>query len=247
MNHMELDVHTHTLVSGHAYATIDEMVRSAAEKGLKLLGITEHAAGVPGTCQDIYFENLKILPRKMHGISVMFGAETNIIDYEGRLGTPQHILDVLDIRIAGMHGVCYTAGTAKENTAAMLCAIKNPSIDIISHPVDGNFPIDYEQVVAAAQQYHTLLEINNHALRSLNRKNVLENTMTLLSLCREKELPVLFSSDAHTMYDVANFTQIEKVLALVDFPMELVINRSKDDFCAFLAENRRREAQQKQR
>ena len=35
-----LDVHTHTLASGHAYNTIREMAMAASEKGLELLGIT---------------------------------------------------------------------------------------------------------------------------------------------------------------------------------------------------------------
>ena len=42
-----LDTHTHTIASGHAYNTINEMVRSAADKGLKLLGITDHAPMMP--------------------------------------------------------------------------------------------------------------------------------------------------------------------------------------------------------
>lgn len=37
-----LDVHTHTIASGHAYSTLQEMIDSAKTKGLKLLGITEH-------------------------------------------------------------------------------------------------------------------------------------------------------------------------------------------------------------
>ena len=39
----EADLHTHTIASGHAYNTIREMARAAADKGLKALGITEHA------------------------------------------------------------------------------------------------------------------------------------------------------------------------------------------------------------
>ena len=34
-----LDVHTHTIASGHAYNTIMEMAQAARDKGLKLLGI----------------------------------------------------------------------------------------------------------------------------------------------------------------------------------------------------------------
>ena len=35
-----LDVHTHTIASGHAYNTMREMAKAASEKGLELLGIT---------------------------------------------------------------------------------------------------------------------------------------------------------------------------------------------------------------
>lgn len=43
MIHDILDLHTHTIMSGHAYNTMQEMIRSASEKGVRLLGITEHA------------------------------------------------------------------------------------------------------------------------------------------------------------------------------------------------------------
>lgn len=46
-----LDAHTHTIASGHAYSTIREMAKAASEKGLELLGITEHSMKMPGTCQ----------------------------------------------------------------------------------------------------------------------------------------------------------------------------------------------------
>ena len=38
-----LDLHTHTVVSGHAYCSLREMAKAASEKGLEVLGITEHA------------------------------------------------------------------------------------------------------------------------------------------------------------------------------------------------------------
>ena len=80
-----LDLHTHTVASGHAYSTVQEMAKAAADKGLKLLGITEHAQGIPGTCDEIYFHNMRIIPRKMYGIDLMFGSEINIIDHDGTI------------------------------------------------------------------------------------------------------------------------------------------------------------------
>lgn len=42
-----LDLHTHTYASGHAYNTMNEMAYAAKEKGLQLLGITDHAPAMP--------------------------------------------------------------------------------------------------------------------------------------------------------------------------------------------------------
>lgn len=83
---IELDTHTHTLASGHAYSTITEMIDAAVDKGLKLLAITEHAPAMPGSCKDFYFYNLKILPRFQKGLEIMFGVELNVMDYGGTAG-----------------------------------------------------------------------------------------------------------------------------------------------------------------
>ena len=89
----ELDVHTHTIASGHAYGTLTEMAKEAAVRGLKLLGITEHTHNMPGTCDDLYFVNLRVVPREMFGIRLMLGAELNIMDYEGTVDLPDWIID----------------------------------------------------------------------------------------------------------------------------------------------------------
>ena len=78
-----LDVHTHTVASGHAYSSLQEMAMTAAAKGIQILGITEHAPGIPGTCDLIYFRNMHVVPRQMYGIESLLGAELNIIDYKG--------------------------------------------------------------------------------------------------------------------------------------------------------------------
>ena len=36
------DVHTHTVASRHAYSTVEENVRAASERGVDLLGVTDH-------------------------------------------------------------------------------------------------------------------------------------------------------------------------------------------------------------
>ena len=50
MKKISLDVHTHTIMSGHAYSSLQEMVAAAQQKGLDILGITEHAPDRLATC-----------------------------------------------------------------------------------------------------------------------------------------------------------------------------------------------------
>ena len=47
MKKVLLDAHTHTVASGHAYSSLQEMAKAAADMGLEVLGITEHGPSVP--------------------------------------------------------------------------------------------------------------------------------------------------------------------------------------------------------
>ena len=86
------DMHMHTLVSGHAYGTIREMAADAAQKKLKLIGITEHGPSVPGSCDPIYFLNFRAAPRNLYGVEVLYGCEANIKN-GGQLDLGRRYLD----------------------------------------------------------------------------------------------------------------------------------------------------------
>ena len=62
MRKVLLDAHTHTVASGHAYSSLQEMAKAAADMGLEVLGITEHGPSVPGTCPTLYFKNMFTVP-----------------------------------------------------------------------------------------------------------------------------------------------------------------------------------------
>lgn len=235
---IELDVHTHTIASGHAFSTIQEMAQAAADKGLKLLGITEHSPGIPGSCAPIYFRNLYIVPRNMYGIGLMLGAEINILDTEGNLDFDEHYLNMLDIRIAGIHSLCYTPGTPEENTQGMINAIANPYIHIISHPGDGTAKLLFEPIVQAAKEHHTLLEINNSSLRpSRHKVEARPNNLEILRLCKQYEVPVILGSDAHISFDIATYNFAMELVNEAEFPEELIINTSIKKFKDYLNMN----------
>lgn len=237
----KLDLHTHTLASGHAYSTIMEMVHAAAMTGLDILGITEHAPSMPGTCQSFYFQNFKVIPRKMEGVQLMFGAELNILNAGGEVDLPTEVLAKLDITVASLHIPCIAPKGIKENTQAVLNAIRNPYIDIIGHPDDGRYPLDYEAIVREAKTYHTLLEINNASLDPNGfRQGAHRNDLELLALCKNYGVPVVLSSDAHFAGDVGRFPYAKEILKQAAFPENLVANHRKELLFETLAAKKNR-------
>ena len=228
---IELDMHTHTLASGHAFSTLQEMAQAASDKGLKLLGITEHTPGIPGTCDLIYFRNLHVVPRQMYGIELMLGAEINILDKDGNIDADETLMKLLDLRIAGIHSLCYEPGTREENTQGMIRVIRHPYIQIISHPGDGTAQLDFEPIVLASKEWGTLLEINNSSLKpTRNKVDARDNNLEILRLCKQYEVPVILGSDAHISFDIANYEYLYPLLQETEFPEALIVNRSVEVF-----------------
>ena len=225
---VEIDTHTHTLASGHAYNTVREMVKAAQEKGLKAIAITEHAPEMPGSCHRFYFVNLRVLPREMYGIKVLFGAELNIMDAEGNVDLSPNVIKGLDITIASMHPPCYKGEkTLEEVTKAYINIMEREDIEIIGHPDDGRFPVDYEELVKAAKRTGTLLEINNSSLKPDGyRANTKENALRMLEYCKKYEAMIVLGSDAHFDTGIAEYPYAEEVLKDTDFPESLIANTS---------------------
>ena len=232
---LKLDIHTHTIMSGHAYSTLQEMEAAAQQKKLDILGITEHAPGIPGTCDPIYFRNLHVVPRQMGDLRLMLGAELNILDTKGTLDLDEYYYRQLDLRIAGIHVLCWQGGSIEENTEGMLAAIRNPWVQVISHPGDGTADLLFEPIVLASKESRTLLEINNSSLNPRrNKESALKNNLEILRLCKKYEVPVILSSDAHISYDIANYEFIWPLLAETEFPDELIMNYYPDRFLQYI-------------
>lgn len=230
------DTHAHTIASGHAYSTLREMAYAASPNGLEVLSLTEHAPEMPGSCQEIYFRNLSVIPREMYGVKLLLGSELNIMNPEGELDLSEAICKNLDLVIASIHSPCYGFGhSVKENTNAYVEVMKKPYVDIIGHPDDGRFPIDYEVLVRTAKETKTLLEINNSSLRPGGfRKNTRENVLQMLELCKQYEVSVTTGSDAHIDVDAGNFEYVKEVLEYCKFPEELVVSTEFNKLKGFL-------------
>ena len=231
------DIHTHTLVSGHAYGTIREMAQAASEKKLEVLGITEHAPGIPGTVDPFYYNNLKVVPRELYGVQIIHGCEINILN-DGTLSLEERFIQKLDYAIAGIHTLCYQDAGVQKNTENVISCMKHPKVKLISHPDDDHTPLDYGALVRAAHDTDTALEVNNSSLvKKEKRLNCYDNYRNMLNWCQILSVPIIVSSDAHDPSWVGRFELAEKMLEEMNFPELLILNNDTEKLIRFLVQN----------
>lgn len=230
-----LDTHCHSIASGHAYSTIQEMAAYAKEIGFKLIAITDHGPKMPGSAHEVYFKNLRVVPKEISGVEILKGVEVNIMNYEGKLDMPEEVLKELDLVIASLHQPCIKPGSMEENTNVFINLMKLPYIHILGHTGNPSYPIDIERLTNAAKENRVLIEINNSSLEPGSfRTGSKENCYNILKACRDKGLGVVVGSDAHMAYHVGNFSIAKEMIKDLNVPEELIINTSVDRLKAYL-------------
>ncbi len=234
-----IDVHTHTISSGHAYSTINENMQAASEKGLTALAITDHSPGMPGSTHLFHFANLKVIPNELHGVKLLRGVEANIINYEGEIDMPEGILSSLDMVIASLHPPCIEFADEETVTACIEKVMKNPYVNIIGHPGDNRYPMNWERIVKASKETGTLLEVNNASLKPGSfRPGVRENLIMILKYCKQYEVPVVLGSDAHFYTAIGEFKEAIELLEEIDFPENLVLNTNPEKLMTLIGQKR---------
>lgn len=161
MNYLS-DLHTHTIVSGHAYTTLMENIDYCAKNGIKILGTSEHAPSMPGAPHYWYFGNLKVLPRIINDVIILRGCEGNILDVDGNIDLPEDAMKYLDYMIASFHEPVFQPKTKEENTMAILNVMdKYEKIEILGHLGNPNYNLDYDAIIKKAKEKNIMVEINN--------------------------------------------------------------------------------------
>lgn len=240
------DIHTHCIASGHGTQdTITDMARAAAKRSLQVLGLSDHGPATPGAADSSYFRNLLLAERKRFGVSLLYGAELNILNENGDVDLDDSLIQALDYAFVSIHPPTFQAdsiaskagaaasgtrpqvGTIVSNTDAYIRAMRHPGVRFLGHPDDGRFPVDYERLLSAARENHVYPEINNASLMpDAYRTDGLRNSMQILSLCKKMQLPVLLSSDSHGKRHIGDMKYILPLLTECDFPQRLVLNSS---------------------
>ena len=231
------DTHCHTVASGHAYSSLQEMVTAAKEKGLYAIAITDHCVNMPGSPQLWYFENLRILPKELYGVRLLKGVEANVYNYEGDLDLTDEISNSVEWVIASMHSpILNESESTKERcTKAWLKVAKNPKVNVIGHSGQVMFKFDYETVIPEFAKNGKLVEINNSSFKV--RASAINNCKTIAKICKKCNAPIIVNSDSHFSSFVGNFDNALKLLNEVDFPENLIINANVDRFKRYLKEH----------
>lgn len=221
---LKFDLHTHTIASGHAFNTVFELAQEANTRKMDTIAVTDHGPSMEGASHSGYFEMLEQIPKKLYGINIIAGCESNIIDVNGKIDLPSNLQNNLDLVIAGLHKrTPFPEETAiDQNTDAIINAIKKNHIHIISHPYRLEFPVDIKKVYKFAVEYNVLLELNLSLLdRYHSSKKLLDQVYLMIKLTKENNRKITVSSDCHISTRLGNDSILKHIK--LEIPPELIL------------------------
>ena len=241
------DLHTHTLSASHAFHTVTEMAAAAAALGYRALAVTDHAPAMPDAPHIWHFQNPAAVGRRLHGVTLLFGAEANVMDVQGGLDLPQSLLARLDWVVASIHSPCLPGLlTEREATNLWLSVAENPYVDCIGHSEQENYRYDYGLVAKAFAKNHKVVELNGNSFSV--RPDGIPNMRALVRACYENGCYVALDSDAHSTRQLQeNMAPLQTLLAEVDYPADHVVNSSTRTLADILKLHRRAAAEEIER
>jgi DNA polymerase (family 10) len=196
------DLHTHSDWDG-GVNSIKELAETAMAMGYEYIGIADHTKflkiehGLDEKQLEQRNKDVDRINKKFQVSSFKFqvlkGCEANIMA-DGSIDISDNALADLDYVIAGVHSQMKMS--REQMTQRVIRAMKNPHIDIISHPTGrilkrrDEFEIDFEKILKVAKETGTILEINAHPERlDLNDINI--------KRAKEAGVKMIINTDAH--------------------------------------------------
>ena len=185
-------LHVHSVWSdGHN--PLEEMIRGAAERGYRYVGISEHskaAAYAHGLDEARLREQgaeIDRLQKKFSTIKILKGIEVDILP-DGTLDLDDDALGKLDFVIASVHSAFRM--DEKSMTDRICRALSHPLVDILGHPTGRllqerpGYAVDLEQVFKTAARAKKCVEINASTHRlDLEWTHIKQAIETGVTLC----------------------------------------------------------------
>ncbi len=167
------DFHCHSRWSDGGHP-IREVAEAARRRGYAYIAITDHsqslgvARGLSPELVERQLQEIAALNGEMKGFTILSGSEVDILK-DGSLDLPDEILARLQVVVASVHSAFKQ--TRETMTARVIRAMRNPHVTILGHPTGRllgereAYEIDLEQVIRAASDTGTFLEINSFPQR----------------------------------------------------------------------------------
>lgn len=235
------DYHTHTVYS-HGTGSIEDNVKVALEKGLKVLAISDHGPGhlFYGIKRYKYIEMRNEIDRlnKLYPqIKILLSLEANFLSIDGSIDMHDEMYELADIVMCGYHfgskprsffkdlkihlyailskySKSVYEKSKKINTEMVINAINKNDIVAITHP-GAKGPIDVIAVSNAAALNDVALEINSkHG----------HLTVDEIKEALKTDVKFILGSDAHSPENVGDCSLAIERCELAGVPSNRIVN-----------------------
>lgn len=230
MSSMRIDLHNHTIRCNHAVGTIDEYINRAIELGIDTYGFSEHAPMNFDTHyrlgfeeMDAYVQDVLVAKEKYQGkIEILLGYE---VDYLPTYMDKRVLKSDVDYLIGSVHFIDkwgfdnpeFIGGYEKrdidtiwqEYFDAIEAMAQTGYFDIVGHfdlikvfkfMPNKDIRLIANNALKAIKKSGMVLELNSAGLRK-PIKEIYPSEM-LLTVAYELDIPITFSSDAHSVEQV---------------------------------------------
>lgn len=233
---LKVDLHTHSIASGHALNTVFEMAYYAAQNNVTHLGITDHGPSMKGASHTEYFWVSDQLT-EIYGVKLFLGIEANILNDLGEIDLTDDLLKRQKIVSAGLHQLTpFKSQGIEYNTSSIVKAMQNPDVKIITHPYRPEFPVDIEALFWASVETNTILELNNSLFaRNESLKELIKIYSKMVTLCIANKRKLIIGSDAHVATQIGHDMQIQSISGELGLTQEIILNNFPDELELFLS------------
>jgi putative hydrolase len=235
------DYHTHTIYS-HGKNTIFENAFAAQKMGFKQIAITDHgfahiAFGLNRKKVEKMKKEIDVL-RQQFSTEILLGIESNLINKKGVVDLNEEDYDMFDIILCNFHYFIIAKGfinfssfylpnllirpfskripelIKKMNTKALVNAVKNNRIDVITH-INTSFFVDTYEIAKVCADYGTFIELSG--------KKIGFSDEEFLKMA-ETGVKFIINSDAHKASRIGDFEIALDLLKRTNYPLEKIVN-----------------------
>lgn len=241
---LKADYHIHSTYSknNHGKSTIEEIVKTSVELGLKEIAITDHGPrhflyGIKKNKIIEAKDKVVEMREKYPQIKILFGVEANILNLNGDIDLNDDLLKTCDIILCGYHsGVLFSSFNdlwnfymmniigkfnknikekqIEKNTKAIVNALNKYNIYILTHPGD-KIPVNIDKIAYAAEKNNTILEISNHH-KHLNTEEII--------ISAKYNVKFVINSDAHIKDNIGGCENALKAANRAKLDLSRIIN-----------------------